>query len=298
MANWGTREWFEDQFNTHDLDVLGDRWGHRWRGSQKFRHKLCLGLIKEIVKKNNLAILDIGCALGDFTTMVHYLNPTNKIYGIDISQRAVDYVSGKYPWLQAKVGALPAIPFSDESFDLVVALEVLYYLNVKEREKAVRDIKRVLKDGGYLFLSVVLDGGKRYFSEENIIRLVSKYFSLESIQFNYAKPYTWMEKHLLFLYSRLAAMQRLSSMSDEQFQDFISEKSANKVSILRKARNILTVPTLGLVLKLLVECGRRGLKGILSIECIPAVFYRFAKIFARNTSKSQIIILAKNQEEE
>ena len=295
---WGTREWFEDQFNSSDLNESGDRWGHRWRGSQKFRHELSLGLIKEIVKRNNLAILDIGCALGDFTTMVHDLNPRNKISGTDISQKAVDHISQKYQWLKAKIGVLPIIPFPDESFDLVIALEVLYYLNDEDRERSVRAIKRVLKDGGYLFLSVVLDGGKRYFSEEDIIRLLSKYFSLESIQFNYAKPYTWMEKRLLFLYSRLAAMQRLSSMADEEFQCFINEKSAAKAGILLKARSILTVPILGLVLKLFLECGRRGVKSILSIECIPAAFYRFAKIFARNTSKSQIIILAKNQEEE
>ena len=295
MANWGTAEWFEDQFTTQDLDGLGDRWGHRWRGSQKFRHRLSLGLINKVLRRNNLAILDVGCALGDFTTIVHHLNLTNKIYGIDISQRAIDYVSGKYPWLQAKVGLLPTIPFPDESFDLVVALEVLYYLNAEDRKRSLRAIKRVLKDGDYLFISVVLDGGKRYFSEEDILSLISKYFSLETVQFNYAKPYTWIEKRLLSFYSSLVAVQKLSCMSDKEFQCFLHEKSATKADLLLKVRSILVLPLLGWALRMFLQYGRCGLKGILSLECIPAAFYTLAKIFVSNTSKSHIMILAKNR---
>ena len=276
-----------------------DGWKIAWRGSQKFRYRLYSDLLKDILPtKKKITILDIGCALGNFTKKVWQLDPKNEILGIDISENAIARVSKMFPNMKFKQAFLPTLPFNKHTFDLVLCLEVLYYLNDEDRERSVQAIKRILKDGGHLFLSVVLDGGKRYFSEEDIIRLLSKYFSLESVRFNYAKPYTWVEKRLLFLYSMLAAMQGLSSMADEEFQYFINEKSAAKVGILLKVRSILAMPILGLVLKLLLECGRRGVKGILSIECIPAAFYRFAKIFAKNTSKSQIMILAKYQEEE
>ena len=298
VCRWGTKDWFESQFDSSELDSLGDKWGHRWRGSQKLRHRLSLKLIKGIVEKGkNLAILDIGCALGDFTAKVYQLNPRNRVYGVDISQRAVDYVSKKHQWLQAKVGALPNIPFTNDSFDLVIALEVLYYLNDEDRERAVKDIRRVLRDGGYLLLSGVLDGGRRYFSEKEIIQLLSKYFSLEIVQFNYAKTYTYLEIPLLSLYSKLVALQRLAALSDEEFQNFLNEKSTARAHTLRKVRGLLTVPLLGWVLRILLQYGSRLLRMSLSLEGIPALFFVFSKLLAGETTKSHIIILGKKKNE-
>ena len=298
VYRWGTKDWCESQFDSLELDTLGNKWGHRWRGSQKFRHRLSLRLIKRIVEKGkNLAILDIGCALGDFTAKVYQLNPRNRVYGVDISQRAVDYVSKKYRWLQAKVGALPNIPFPNDSFDLVIALEVLYYLNNEDREKAVKDIKRVLRNGGYLLLSGVLDDGKRYFSEKEIIQLLSKYLSLEAIQFNYAKPYTCIERRLLNLYSKLVDVREIVALSDEEFQNFLNERSLTKVQayILRKMRKILGIPLLGSVLRIFFHSSSWLLRVILSLEGIPALFFVFSKLLLGETAKSQIMILAQKK---
>ncbi len=299
VYKWTTKEWFESMFDSLELDTLGDKWGHRWRGSQKFRHRLSFKLIKEIVKKGeNLAILDIGCGLGEFTAKVYQLNPKNSIYGIDISQKAIDYVSKKHQWLQAKVGALPEIPFPNDSFDLVIALEVLYYLNSEDREKAVQEIKRILKDGGYLLLSGVLDGGKRYFSEKEIIQLLSKYFSLEAIQFNYAKPYTYIESRLLSLYSKLVTIQRLATLVDEEFRNFLNEKQMTNAQayILRKVRGFFSVPLLGSVLKIFFHSSSWLLRVILSLESIPAFFFIFSKLLAKEATKSHIIILGRKGE--
>ncbi|MCD6172024.1 MAG: methyltransferase domain-containing protein [Thermoplasmata archaeon] len=298
VYKWATKEWFESMFDSLELDTLGDKWGHRWKGSQKFRHRLSFKLIKEIVKKGeNLAILDIGCGLGEFTAKVYQLNPKNSIYGIDISQKAIDYVSKKYQWLQAKVGALPEIPFPNDSFDLVIALEVLYYLNSEDREKAVKDMKRVLKDGGYLLLSGVLDGGKRYFSEKEIIQLLSKYFSLETIQFNYAKPYTYIESGVLNLYSKLVGVQRLAALSSEEFQNFLNERSMTNAQayILHKVRRLFSMPLLGSVLRIFFHSSSWLLRVILSLESIPAFFFVFSKLLVGETAKSQIMILAQKK---
>ena len=89
---WGTKEWFESKFN--NLDNFGDKWGHRWRGSQKFRYDLYIKILKSILPtKEKIKILDIGCALGDFTKRVWQLDPKNEIYGIDISENAIARVS-------------------------------------------------------------------------------------------------------------------------------------------------------------------------------------------------------------
>ena len=46
-----------------------------------------------------------------------------------------------------------AIPFEDESFDAVIANHMLYH--VPERPKAIAEIKRVVKPGGYVFATTI-----------------------------------------------------------------------------------------------------------------------------------------------
>jgi len=46
-----------------------------------------------------------------------------------------------------------SIPYTDETFDAVIANYMLYH--VPDRQKAISDIKRVLKPGGYLFAATI-----------------------------------------------------------------------------------------------------------------------------------------------
>ena len=195
---WGTKSWFENQFD--NTDAKGDRWGHRWRGSQKFRYDLYIKILKSILPtKEKITILDIGCALGDFTKRVWQLDPKNKIFGIDISENAIARVSKEYPGMKFKVGSLPVLPFDAGTFDLILCLEVLYYLSPEDRIESLKTIKKALKTDGHLFFSGVLDGGVRYFAEDEIIELISKYFNIEQIEYNYARIYTTIESKFLFL---------------------------------------------------------------------------------------------------
>ena len=60
----GTKEWFESMFK--NVGEEGDRWGHHWRGSQKFRYDRYIKILKTILPtKKKIKILDVGCALGD-----------------------------------------------------------------------------------------------------------------------------------------------------------------------------------------------------------------------------------------
>lgn len=296
MNKWGTKEWFESQFNSHELDTLGDKWGHRWRGSQKLRYKLSLEVIKEIVKNSrNLKILDIGCALGDFITKVYELNPKNEFYGMDISQKAIDYVQNKYKWLRAKKGALPDIPFPSNSFDLIIALEVLYYLNKRERKMALCEIKRTLKIGGYLFVSGPLGG--RYFNEKEIIKLLSTFFTIKRVTFNYMKLYTFFERKMLKLLSLFDLMKYISIMNNEEFLIYLDNKSKAKTMLLRIFRSLLSFPLFGKKLRFLIEFIIRSLRWFLSLKCVPLIFYLVSRYLIPQKSKSHIIILCVKEKE-
>lgn len=276
---WGSKEWFEYQFSDIENEKIEDRWGHQWRGSQKFRYDLYIQVLKNILPtKNPIKVLDIGCGLGDLTKKVWALDPKNDIAGIDISENAINRISGAvkkegYQNLKFRVGSLPSLNFKDQSLDLILCLEVLYYLNDEDRKRSITEIKRTLKPGGYLLLSGGLDDGVRYFSEENIVKLISKDFSIKMIEYNYAKIYTMFEKRFLFIVNNL-------------------EK--NKIAV-KSQSNINTDPSSTNTSKKLPQIILKIIRTILSWKKPVALSYKLSKLLSGAQGKTQIIILAKNR---
>ncbi len=74
-TEWGTKQWQNDHFPKDQLDSDGDTWGMRWRGMDKMRHSSYLKLIgPDLLVGQSLRVLDIGCALCDFTKKAWNLN--------------------------------------------------------------------------------------------------------------------------------------------------------------------------------------------------------------------------------
>lgn len=74
----------------------------------------------------NLRILDIDCALGDFTVQVKELLRPQELCAIDISEAAIRKAILKYKnsGIKFKTGSLPNLEeFKGESFNLVLASE-------------------------------------------------------------------------------------------------------------------------------------------------------------------------------
>lgn len=93
-------------------------------------------------------VLELGCAVGSFTEL---LAPrAADVLALDVSQSAVDQVAERmreHPNVRAKAMAIPA-EFPEETFDLVVASDVLYYLSVEELRRCLARIEDSLADGG------------------------------------------------------------------------------------------------------------------------------------------------------
>lgn len=92
-------------------------------------------------------VLELGCAVGSFTEI---LAPrATDVLALDVSQAAVDQVARRlqdHPNVRARAMTIPA-EFPDETFDLVVASDVLYYLSVEELKRCVDRIEAALSDG-------------------------------------------------------------------------------------------------------------------------------------------------------
>lgn len=94
-------------------------------------------------------ILDVGCGKGfllyDFTLVV----PGVEVYGIDISQYAIDN-SKEEVRDRLQVGSATRLPWPDKHFDLVYSLNTLHNLHAYDLDPALREIERVGKKNKYI----------------------------------------------------------------------------------------------------------------------------------------------------
>jgi len=120
---------------------------------KRWRRKACeTALTYMDVKKPR--ILDVACGTGDMIRCMkkrlERRGISAKFYGLDCSERMLEIARKKVPFAELKVGNAEDIPFPDGSFDLV---SVAFGLrNFSDREKAISEIHRVLKQDGILLL--------------------------------------------------------------------------------------------------------------------------------------------------
>jgi len=94
-------------------------------------------------------ILDVGCGKGfllyDFTLVV----PGVEVYGIDISQYAIDNAKEEVRD-RLTVGNATRLPWPEQHFDLVYSLNTLHNLHCYDLDPALREIERVGKKNKYI----------------------------------------------------------------------------------------------------------------------------------------------------
>jgi len=109
-------------------------------------------LIKNIKKDSK--VLDVGCGYG--RGLRYILKITQNLVGIDHNKTAVEHAKNnfkKYPKVKIILGEASNLPFKDNSFDHIICIGTLVNFG-KEKEKALREMKRVLKKDGNIIISV------------------------------------------------------------------------------------------------------------------------------------------------
>lgn len=115
------------------------------------RRKILSGFLEEIckqVKDRRPRILDVGCGTGANLLMLAKYGDAE---GVDISDDALMFCRER--GLQnVKKGAAEELPYADNSFDLVTALDVVEHLD--DDVAGLREMRRVLRPGGRALLFV------------------------------------------------------------------------------------------------------------------------------------------------
>jgi demethylmenaquinone methyltransferase / 2-methoxy-6-polyprenyl-1,4-benzoquinol methylase len=91
-------------------------------------------------------VLDACCGTGDLAIACARVG--GKVTGLDFSERMLERARRKAPELEWVAGDLLALPFADASFD--AATVGFGVRNVEDLERALRELRRVVRAGGRL----------------------------------------------------------------------------------------------------------------------------------------------------
>jgi len=109
-------------------------------------------LKKTYKEPDKKVILDFGCGSGRNTALMSEMG-FNKVIALDCSKQCLDLTKSNFKFnnnIEYVLNNLLDIPLEDDSIDCIVAWGALYISLKKEREKLLKEMKRVLKTDGML----------------------------------------------------------------------------------------------------------------------------------------------------
>jgi ubiquinone/menaquinone biosynthesis C-methylase UbiE len=98
------------------------------------------------------ALLDVACGTGRFLRFAAEAFPRLTLVGLDLSEAYLDEARMHVAPYRAEFrhGKAEALPFADESFDLVTSIYLFHEVPPQVRRDIAREFARVLKPGGRL----------------------------------------------------------------------------------------------------------------------------------------------------
>lgn len=118
---------------------------HSWRSVSN-----AVPYVIPYLKKSD-KLLDVG--LGPGSILKDFANYVGNVIGVEPTQELIDIASGQPdlpPLVRFQLALVYKLPFEDNTFDIVHALQVLLHLD--EPETALKEMCRVCKPGGYVLV--------------------------------------------------------------------------------------------------------------------------------------------------
>lgn len=101
-----------------------------------------------------VALLDAGCGTGGMLRRVSESAAVPRLAGMDASPIALDCCGRR--GLRGRIvrASLDDPPFADESFDMILSLDVLYHSGVRDDREALARLCALLRPGGVIILNL------------------------------------------------------------------------------------------------------------------------------------------------
>lgn len=175
-----------------------DKYDNLWvqKYSLKPTRKYILQAMSEIDSNENVMVLDLGCGPGQLISDLYDKFNNIEITGIDFSEKMLEVSRDRNPQaahIKLDVAELYRLK---GNFDVIICTHSLPYY--KEPEKVMKELNRLLKDGGRVFMGFasgenfydkfilsfvkLTTGPANYPSDKKFRELISSYFQMEKLK--------------------------------------------------------------------------------------------------------------------
>ena len=150
-----------------------------WDWSKNERNKWlipcedCAFLAESWLTKGYRSFLDLGCGLGRHS--VYMAQHGFCVTSCDLSEYGVNHLN---EWakrenltIDTHICNMLELPFEDNSFDCIMAYNVIYHTDTNGFIAALHEIKRVLKPDGELYITLISKNTWSYQRAENYLRV-------------------------------------------------------------------------------------------------------------------------------
>ena len=135
-----------------------------------------LEVLNGLVPLQAQAIIELGCGNARLARALLKRWPMCRVTGLEIDavQHAKNLARPQEGLTVLAAGA-QAVPFEDASFDLALMLKSLHHVPLALMDLALDEVARVLRPGGYLYVSEPIYGGAlnelvRLYNDEGVVR--------------------------------------------------------------------------------------------------------------------------------
>jgi SAM-dependent methyltransferase len=139
-----------------------------------------LDLLAELLPLGGQDIIELGCGNARLARALLDRHPDSRVTGLEVDQRQhAKNLAAPQPGLRFVAAGAQAVPFPDASFDLALMLKSLHHVPLPLMAAALREVARVLRPGGHLYVSEPVYGGDfnevvRLFNEEGAVRAAAQ----------------------------------------------------------------------------------------------------------------------------
>ena len=172
--------------------------------------------LKNTESDNAIRMLDIGCGDGATEVFIQENFPSWQVEGIDVSTQSIEEAQSKklYAARFQLYGGVN-IPFDDSSFEVVFIAAVLHHIDFSLHPIIIKEIYRVLKPGGrlYLFEHNPLNPVTKHLVKTCVFdknaRLLSYAYTKKIIQ---QQAFTSITKKFILFFPRKGILSKLVSL--------------------------------------------------------------------------------------
>lgn len=116
--------------------------------------------MQRFLKKNHINIssfrnvLDFGCGCGRIIRHFHNQYKTVNLFGCDYNSELVEWCSNNLTFGKFDINHLsPPLKYGSDFFDFIYARSVFTHLGIELQKAWMKEFRRILKTGGYLYLT-------------------------------------------------------------------------------------------------------------------------------------------------